>query len=98
MRVRRLQIQLNFGQARFRILEIYCELCVAALDYNIFFSDLVKLDCAALLVASEARRARQFVDTGNFSLRCLVCQAGLKGQTDAQQHAKSTGHTNFAEY
>lgn len=61
-------------------------------------TDLVKLDRAALLVASEARRARQFVDTGNFSLRCLVCQAGLKGQTDAQQHAKSTGHTNFAEY
>ena len=61
-------------------------------------NDIVMLDRAALRVASEARRLRQFVDTGNFSLRCLVCQAGLIGQTDAQQHAKTTGHTNFAEY
>lgn len=47
---------------------------------------------------AEAHRQRQFTDTAKFTLRCLVCQAGLVGERGAQEHAKSTGHTNFSEY
>lgn len=49
-------------------------------------------------IAKEANSKRNFTDTANFTLRCLVCQKGLVGQTDAVQHAQATGHTNFAEY
>lgn len=49
-------------------------------------------------LVGEAHRARQFTDTASFTIRCLVCQRGLKGENDALEHAKKTGHTNFAEY
>ena len=52
----------------------------------------------AAAVCAEQHRAKQFTDTSNFTLRCLVCQEGLQGQTDATEHAKKTGHTNFSEY
>lgn len=45
----------------------------------------------------EAKRARQYTDTANFSLICLTCQEKLKGQTEAQAHGKQTGHKNFTE-
>lgn len=32
------------------------------------------------------------------SCRCGVCQIGLKGEKEAVEHAKATGHTNFSEY
>lgn len=51
----------------------------------------------ALEIAREAKSSRQFTDVQNFSLHCLVCNVGLKGQVEAQQHAKETGHTNFGE-
>lgn len=40
---------------------------------------------------------RQYTDLAGFSLRCLICNTPLKGQTQAQDHAKSTGHMNFGE-
>lgn len=52
---------------------------------------------AAELVAA-CHAARQFTDTANFTLRCGVCQIGLKGEKEAAQHAQATGHTRFAEY
>ena len=51
----------------------------------------------ALELAKEAKSSRQFTDVAKFSLRCLVCGKGLTGQTEAQQHAKQTGHMNFGE-
>ena len=30
--------------------------------------------------------------------RCGVCQIGVKGQKEAVEHAKATGHQNFSEY
>jgi ubiquitin thioesterase OTU1 len=51
----------------------------------------------ALQLAREAKANRQFTDVQNFTLRCLVCSEGLKGQSQAQEHAKKTGHTNFGE-
>ena len=51
----------------------------------------------ALELAREAKMSRQFTDVQNFTLRCLVCNQGVVGQTGAQAHAKSSGHTNFGE-
>ena len=53
---------------------------------------------AAVSLAREAQAARQFTDTSQFALRCLVCQKGLVGQEDAVKHATETGHQNFSEY
>ncbi|KXZ49583.1 hypothetical protein GPECTOR_20g439 [Gonium pectorale] len=55
------------------------------------------MGAAAKLVAAT-HEARQFTDTANFTLRCGVCQIGLKGQKEAAEHAQATGHCNFAEY
>ena len=33
----------------------------------------------------------------NLLARCLVCGTRLKGETEAQKHAKTTSHTNFSE-
>lgn len=48
-------------------------------------------------LANEAKSSRQFTNVDKFSLRCLQCDVMLVGQVQAQQHAKSTGHTNFGE-
>lgn len=56
------------------------------------------IDAGAQKLVAEAHVARQFTDTANFTLRCGVCQIGLKGEKEAMEHAKSTGHSNFAEY
>lgn len=42
--------------------------------------------------------ARQFTDTANFTLMCLEDNVPLRGQQEAIEHARRTGHTNFAEY
>eukprot|EP00929_Paragymnodinium_shiwhaense_P100235 TRINITY_DN6241_c0_g1_i1.p1 TRINITY_DN6241_c0_g1~~TRINITY_DN6241_c0_g1_i1.p1 ORF type:complete len:233 (+),score=20.51 TRINITY_DN6241_c0_g1_i1:62-700(+) len=68
------------------------------MDVTIFdTNDQVAMDQARSLTA-EANQRKQFTDTANFTLRCLVCQKGLVGQADAVEHAKASGHTNFAEY
>ncbi|XP_059169723.1 ubiquitin thioesterase OTU1-like [Physella acuta] len=52
----------------------------------------------ALELASEAKSIRQFTDVEGFSLRCSTCQAPLRGQREATEHAKATGHVDFGEY
>lgn len=52
----------------------------------------------ALELASEAKSVRQFTDVAGFSLRCLACQQPLRGEREATEHARSTGHINFGEY
>jgi ubiquitin thioesterase OTU1 len=51
----------------------------------------------ALQLANEAKRAHQYTDVKNFQLRCNRCNKLLKGNTEAQQHAKTTGHVDFSE-
>ena len=53
---------------------------------------------AALIVANDLRKKRQFVDPNRFSIMCGTCSVGLIGQKEAVEHAKQTGHTNFQEY
>lgn len=42
-------------------------------------------------LAKEAKSSRQFTDVNRFTLRCIDCDCLLKGQVEAQQHAKRTG-------
>jgi ubiquitin thioesterase OTU1 len=60
--------------------------------------EAAEADAKARAVVEQAHAARQFTDTANFALRCLVCQLGLKGEKEAVEHAKATGHQNFGEY
>lgn len=53
---------------------------------------------AAKELVARARAARQFTDTAKFTLRCGVCGSGLKGEKEALEHARETGHQNFQEY
>jgi ubiquitin thioesterase OTU1 len=46
----------------------------------------------------QAHEARQFTDTANFTLRCGICQLPVKGEKEAVEHAKATGHQRFGEY
>lgn len=48
-------------------------------------------------LAKEAKSSRQYTDVNKFTLKCLVCNTQMSGQIQAQQHAKTTGHTNFGE-
>lgn len=56
------------------------------------------VDVKARSFVEEQHKQRQFTDTGNFTLRCVSCQQGLKGEKEAKAHAEATGHTGFAEY
>lgn len=51
----------------------------------------------AKVTAEEAKAAHNYTDTAGFTLKCLVCGFKMKGQTEAQKHAKTTTHTNFSE-
>lgn len=53
---------------------------------------------AAQMLANEAKSSRQYTDVNRFTLKCLDCGCIMIGQTQAQEHAKSTAHTNFNEY
>ena len=65
---------------------------------TVFSTDDDGIVAQALELATEANRSKQYTDLSGFTLRCLVCNDGLRGQRQAQQHAMATGHTNFAEY
>lgn len=49
-------------------------------------------------LAKEAQSSRQFTDVDKFTLRCIQCDRKLKGQQQATEHAKETGHTQFGEF
>ena len=67
-------------------------------DQTQFASDDGTTEALALALAKQEQAKKKFVDVGSFTLRCLVCSTGLKGQAEAQEHAKQTGHQNFAQY
>jgi ubiquitin thioesterase OTU1 len=68
------------------------------MDVTIFSpNDVFVLERAKEVCHNEHQR-KAYTDTSNFTLRCLVCQQGLRGQQEAAQHAQATGHSNFAEF
>ena len=59
--------------------------------FNIMHESFKIINCFLLF------QKREFTDVTGFALRCLICNTPLKGQSQAQDHAKSTGHMNFGE-
>jgi len=57
-----------------------------------------QVDAALAALLAGFKAARAFTDTGTFTLRCSLCQAGVKGEAEAIAHAKATGHQAFGEY
>jgi ubiquitin thioesterase OTU1 len=66
-------------------------------DRTLVGVDDANAQALAAQLARDERAKRAFTDTSTFALRCLVCNAGLRGQDDAQTHAAATGHANFAQ-
>lgn len=67
-------------------------------DITVFSPEDEFMTRQAKVVVEKMHKAKSFTDTASFTLRCLVCQKGLTGEADAVEHAKATGHQNFAEY
>ena len=65
---------------------------------TLFSSNDENVVSQAMEIANEAKAARQYTDVSSFQLRCLGCSKLLTGQKEAQEHAKTTGHTNFGEF
>jgi ubiquitin thioesterase OTU1 len=49
-------------------------------------------------LVAQLKKDHKYTDLASFTLKCGVCNTGLRGQNEAQQHAITTGHTNFTEY
>eukprot|EP01135_Chromosphaera_perkinsii_P004307 Nk52_evm19s276 gene=Nk52_evmTU19s276 len=66
-------------------------------DKTVFSADDQLTFSKAVSFLDAANMQHQYTDLAGFQLRCMDCDAKLKGQTQAQQHAQQTGHTNFGE-
>ncbi|GAB0098303.1 Ubiquitin thioesterase OTU1 [Sergentomyia squamirostris] len=93
----------NYGQRIFLLFDgihydpLYLESLTGGHPRTIFPIEAESIYIQAEQLAKEAQASRQFTDVNRFTLRCLVCNVHLIGQTEAQAHAKSTGHANFGE-
>ncbi|ODN04200.1 Ubiquitin thioesterase OTU1 [Orchesella cincta] len=93
----------NFAQRIFLIYDgihydpLYYEPFNGGSTRTIFEVSNKKMNDLAMQLAREAHASNQFTDLKNFSLRCQICNTLLKGQEEAQAHAKKTAHTAFAE-
>ena len=68
-------------------------------DLTIFDDSMADSVTQAVSALSERlRKLHKYTDLANFSLKCGICNTGLKGQNEAQDHAMKTGHTKFTEY
>ena len=68
-----------------------------ATDETVFSVDDQSAFEGALDLAQELQKKKQYTDVANFSLMCGTCYTGLKGEKEALEHNKATGHTNFQE-
>ena len=48
-------------------------------------------------LVKKLQQQRKFTDLSGCTLMCGICNMGLKGQKDAQEHAQKTGHMNFSQ-
>lgn len=93
----------NFGLRVFLLFDgihydpLYMETSQSASPATIFPVEELGVYQQAEQLANEAKSSRQFTNVDKFNLRCLQCDLLLVGQTQAQQHAKATGHANFGE-
>ncbi|KAG0366575.1 ubiquitin-specific protease otu1 [Gamsiella multidivaricata] len=61
-------------------------------QFDTTFDDII---VAGTQLAAKLKKAHKYTDLATFTLRCSVCQVGLKGEKDAQQHAQQTMHTSL---
>jgi ubiquitin thioesterase OTU1 len=93
----------NYGQQMFIIYDgihydpLYLEPLTGGATMTMFPTSNARMMDLAMQLAREAHASNQFTDLKNFSLRCQICNTLLKGQEDAQAHAKKTTHASFAE-
>ncbi|XP_065156449.1 ubiquitin thioesterase Otu1 [Atheta coriaria] len=93
----------NYGQRVFLLFDgihydpLYLESTSGEHLRTIFPTEDEKVYRDAEQLAIEAKSSRQYTDVNKFTLRCVICDIRLKGQTEAQQHAQETGHANFGE-
>lgn len=64
---------------------------------TIFGASDTQMAREAGMMADELRKKKKFVNMTGCQLQCLVCLVGLRGQKEAQLHAKETGHQNFGQ-
>lgn len=67
-------------------------------DTSIFPNGRTEVDAALEALVKGHHKAHAYTDTATFTLRCLVCREGLKGQAEAVAHAQRTGHQSYGEY
>ena len=48
-------------------------------------------------ICMQLQSQENYVDTANFSLKCMECGFLLKGQNEVIEHTKKTGHINYSE-
>ncbi|KAG0003027.1 ubiquitin-specific protease otu1 [Entomortierella chlamydospora] len=61
-------------------------------QFDVSSEDIVN---AGVQLAAKLKKAHKYTDLATFTLRCSICQAGLQGEKDAQQHAQQTSHTSL---
>lgn len=61
-------------------------------QFEIGLEDIVN---GGVQLAAKLKKAHKYTDLATFTLRCSVCQTGLKGEKDAQNHAQQTQHTSL---
>ena len=64
---------------------------------GIFDSNDAKVKQEIMDICIQLQNREFFVDTKNFSLKCMQCGFLMKGQNEAVEHSKKTGHFNFSE-
>lgn len=71
----------------------------AELDVSVFSAEQMDgpVGEALLLLGKKLQKAHYYTDTASFSVKCNICLTPLKGEKEALQHAKSTGHADFGE-
>ena len=64
---------------------------------GIFNSNDAKVKQEVMDICMQLQNREIYVDTKNFSLKCMQCGFLMKGQNEAVDHSKKTGHINFSE-
>ena len=64
---------------------------------GIFNSNDAKVKQEVMDICMQLQNREIYVDIKNFSLKCMQCGFLMKGQNEAVDHSKKTGHINFSE-
>lgn len=93
----------NVGATSKRIVLMYSGIHYDALydattDVRLFDASSPLIEARARLTAEKVRDSGRYTNIATFTLRCSVCDTKIRGEKDANEHARSSGHTAFEEY